>query len=257
MGNMLQRAKSIFHTNDFTALYDKGYHTGTEFKMADDLGIEVMVAIPGLASQAPDPRYNVENFSYFEHGDYYVCPHGKKLTTSGTWHKTRTYHFKRYTTRACMSCPVKDQCTKAKYGKGVQRSEYQHYINNNKERIEQNKDYYRRRQAIVEHPYGTIKRQWGFNYILTKKYKQRAEADVGLMFVAYNLRRLINILGKDIFKEYLRVLVFSFSSVFLRTWAILSHFKESVFATNISRHFFESIVNQLIFTRKLSGMAGF
>lgn len=257
MGSMLQRAKSILHTNNFTALYDKGYHTGTEFKLADDLGIEVMVAIPGLASQAPDPAYNVENFSYFEQDDYYVCPQGEKLTTPGTWHKTRTYHFKRYTTRACMRCPVKDQCTKAKYGKGVQRSEYQHYINNNKERIEQNKDYYRRRQAIVEHPYGTIKRQWGFSYILTKKYKQRAEADVGLMFVAYNLRRLINILGKDVLKAYISRLSFRFFFAITQIRAILSRFKKSVFASNISRRFFEYTANQLIFTRKLSGTAGF
>ena len=73
MGNMLQRAKSILRTNEFTALYDKGYHTGSEFKIADDLDIEVMVAIPGLASQAPNPDFNVESFSYVEDGDYYVC----------------------------------------------------------------------------------------------------------------------------------------------------------------------------------------
>jgi hypothetical protein len=42
-------------------------------------------------------------------------------------------------------------------------------INQNKERIQNNKTYYQKRQAIVEHPYGTIKRQWGFSYILTKK----------------------------------------------------------------------------------------
>ena len=158
MGNMLQRAKSILRTNEFTALYDKGYHTGSEFKIADDLDIEVMVAIPGLASQAPNPDYNVENFIYHPDGDYYVCPEDNELTTPGTWHKSSTYYFKRYTTKACMECPVKDQCSKAKYGKGIQRSEYQEYINKNKERIEQNQDYYRRRQAIVEHPYGTIKR---------------------------------------------------------------------------------------------------
>ena len=257
MGNMLRRAKSILRTNDFTALYDKGYHTGTEFKIADDLGIEVMVAIPGLASQAPNPDYNVENFTYNQDGDYYVCPQGNKLTTPGTWHKTRTYHFKRYTTSACRSCVVKDQCTKAKYGKGVQRSEYQPYINNNKERIEQNKEYYRRRQAIVEHPYGTIKRQWGFSYILTKKYKERAEADVGLMFVAYNLRRIINILGKEVFKEYLRVLVFSFLFVFGHMRAILSRFKQSVFACNINPLFFEYPANRLIFTGNLTAKVGF
>ena len=212
MGGMLQRAKAILGTNEFTALYDKGYHSGTEFKIADDLDIEVMVAIPGLASQAPDPAYNVENFSYQHDGDYYVCPQGNKLTTPGTWHKTRTYYFKRYTTKACINCPVKNQCTKAKYGKGVQRSEYQEYINRNKERIEQNQNYYRRRQAIVEHPYGTIKRQWGFSYVLTKKGIQRASADVGLMFIAYNIRRIMNILGKDELKKYLKEVVLIFSA---------------------------------------------
>ncbi len=211
MGNMLQRAKTILRTNDFTALYDKGYHTGTEFKIAHDLDIEVLVAIPGLASQAPNPAYNVENFSYDLHGDFYVCPQGNKLTTPGTWHKAKTYHFKRYTTSSCKNCPVKDQCTKAKYGKGVQRSEYQEYVNRNKEKIELNRNYYRRRQAIVEHPYGTIKRQWGFSYILTKKYKNRASADVGLMFVAYNIRRIINILGKNELRNYLKKRIFMFS----------------------------------------------
>jgi len=257
MGNMLQRAKSILHSNSFTALYDKGYHTGSEFKLAYDLGIEVMVAIPTPASQAPNPAYNVENFTYSENGDFYLCPQGKKLTTPGTWHKTRTYYFKRYTTKACMNCPVKEQCSKAKYGKGIQRSEFQHYINSNKERIEQNKDYYRKRQAIVEHPYGTIKRQWGFSYILTKKYKHRAEADVGLMFVAYNLRRIINLIGKDAFNKYLRVLVLCFLIIITHIRAILSHFRESYFKYNPIHIFFDYLLNHLTFTGKLTVMAGF
>ena len=64
MGNMLQRAKSILRTNQFTALYDKGYHTGSEFKIAQALKIETLVAIPSVAVQAPDPAYNAENFTY-------------------------------------------------------------------------------------------------------------------------------------------------------------------------------------------------
>ncbi len=47
MGNLLQRAKSILRTNDFTALYDKGYHIRSEFDIAESPGIDVMVAIPG------------------------------------------------------------------------------------------------------------------------------------------------------------------------------------------------------------------
>lgn len=257
MGGMLRRAKSILHSNEFTALYDKGYHTGSEFKTAAGLGIEIMVAIPGVAAQAPDPAYNVENFSYFEHEDYYLCPQGEKLSTPGTWHKTRTYLFKRYTTKACMNCPVKGQCTKAKYGKGVQRSEYQHYINNNKERIEQNKDYYRRRQAIVEHPYGTIKRQWGFSYILTKKYKERAEADVGLMFTAYNLRRIISIIGVDFLIAYLKALYLNIFTVLAVVKLQISNFKLPKFILYLKLYFSKIPSKKLIFGQVLNPTGGF
>ncbi|MDA3904670.1 MAG: IS1182 family transposase [Bacteroidales bacterium] len=232
MGKMLSRAKTILGSNNFTALYDKGYHTGSEFKTAADLGIDVMVAIPTVASNAPNTAYNVENFKYNADADFYVCPQGNELHTTGTWHKAKTYKFKRYTTRDCMSCPVKSECTKAKYGKGIQRSEYQEYINNNKERIEQNKDYYRKRQAIVEHPYGTIKRQWGFNYIMTKKTIKRAEADVGFIFVAYNLRRLLNIIGIEALRSYLLALFIKISLLlrqFQAFWGIQKFYGLKVF----------------------------
>ncbi len=245
MGNMLQRAKSILRTNDFTALYDKGYHTGTEFKLADDLGIDVMVAIPTVAAQAPNPDYNVANFIYNNQDDHYICPQGNKLTTPGTWHKARTYRFKRYTTRACMECPVKQECSKAKYGKGIQRSEYQQYINRNKERIENNKDYYRKRQAIVEHPFGTIKRQWGFSYIMTKKFIKRAEADVGLMFTAYNIRRIMNILGKEVFKEYMNTIIFLLISILRALWLKISRCTRLYFPNNFPYQ------NQNIFLKPL------
>ena len=226
MGSMLRRAKTILRTNEFTALYDKGYHTGSEFETADKLGINVLVAIPKVATQAPNPAYNVENFTYNQEDDYYICPQGNKLTTVGTWHKAKTYNFKRYTTKLCMECTVKEECSKAKYGKGIQRSEYQEFVENNKIRIQNNEDYYKQRQAIVEHPYGTIKRQWGFDHIMTKKYKHRAEADIGLIFIAYNLRRLMNILGTKILKEYLKLTISLFISMLLKMRFEVSQFKQ-------------------------------
>jgi len=204
MGNMLQRTKSILGHNRFTMLYDKGYHTGSEFSIADRLGIKTIVAIPTVAAQAPNPMYNVEYFRYSKTEDCYTCPENRKLTTTGKWHVAKTYKFKRYTTKACLTCPVKEECSKAKYGKGIQRSEYQELIEINKKRVKENATYYKRRQAIVEHPYGTLKRQWGFNYVITKKTIKRATADVGFMLVAYNMRRLINILGKKELVKYLR-----------------------------------------------------
>jgi len=204
MGNMLRRAKTILKSNDFTALYDKGYHNGSEFETAAGLGIDVMVAIPNVAANAPNHKYNVENFAFDKIKDCYTCPQGEIMTTNGRWHKAKTYNFKRYTTKACKTCIAKPECSAAICGKAIQRSEFQQYIDNNKKRIEQNQDYYRKRQAIVEHPYGTIKRQWGFSYILTKKGMNRASADVGFIMTAYNLRRIINIIGINTLKEYLK-----------------------------------------------------
>lgn len=72
MGGMLRRAKTILNTSDFTALYDKGYHTGSEIKAAIDMGIDIMVAIPEVASNAPDTAYNVANFIYDSPSDCLV-----------------------------------------------------------------------------------------------------------------------------------------------------------------------------------------
>ena len=203
MGGMLRRAKTILRSNDFTSLYDKGYHTGSEFKIADDLGIDVMVAVPTVAANAPTQKYNVENFVFDVINDCYTCPQGELMTTNGRWHQAKTYRFKRYTTTACKTCPAKAECSKAICGKAIQRSEFQEYVDRNKNRIKENKQLYRKRQQIVEHPYGTIKRQWGFSYIITKKYIERAEADFGFIMVAYNLRRIINIVGMQELGKYL------------------------------------------------------
>ena len=241
MGCMLRRAKSILRTNNFTALYDKGYHTGSEFETADKLGINILVAIPKVATQAPNSAYNVANFTYDKENDYYLCPQENRLTTSGKLHKAATYNFKRYTTKACKYCPVKTECSKAKYGKAIQRSEYQELIENNKINIQNNENYYKQRQAIVEHPYGrTIKRQWGFNHIMTKKYKHRAEADVGLIFIAYNLRRLMNILGTEVLKEHLRLAISLFTNALHQTRLKLSQFKQFYNFNN-----FNNFINQI------------
>lgn len=235
MGNMLQRAKTILKTNDFTALYDKGYHTGSEFKTAHDLDVDVMVGVPAIpaSSQSPDPNYNVENFTYDIQNDYYICLQGEILKSNGTWYNGKSYRFKKYKTEACKRCQVKHLCTKSISRKIVIRSEFTSYLERNKRIVKQNYDLYKKRQTIVEHPYGTIKRQWGFSYILTKKGKQRASADVGFMFIAYNLRRIINILGQNGLREYLRGLIFAFLALKGPIKHFLSHFNACKFQENL------------------------
>ena len=216
MGNMVQRAKSILRTNEFTALYDKGFHTGSELKTAQDLGVETIVAIPGVpsTSQAPNHEYNYEYFRYDKLADTYTCPQGQILRTNGSWYKEltssgNTILFKQYKTKACKLCPARSECTRSKTARLIHRSEYAEYYEVNRRNTLEKEQLYKRRQAIVEHPYGTLKRQWGFSYILTKKGMNRASSDVGFMFIAYNLRRLGNILTRDLLKEYLRYTRFS------------------------------------------------
>jgi transposase len=213
MGNMVQRAKSILRTNEFTALYDKGYHTGSELKTAQDIGIETIVAIPGVpsTSQSPDHDCNYEHFKYDSLSDTYTCPQGEVLRANGRWYTTHgrrntLISFKQYKTKACKSCPVRMKCTRSKTGRLIERSIYAENYERNRRNIEEKEQLYRRRQTIAEHPFGTIKRQWGFSYILTKKGINRASADVGFMFIAYNLRRIISILGKDQLMKYLGIL---------------------------------------------------
>jgi transposase len=205
MGNMLQRTKSILRNTTFTALFDTGYHSGSELKKADDLGINVLVNVPSTphANQIPDAKYSIGNFVYNKENDTYTCPAGETLTTNGKWYDEKRRNgkvsnkFKNYSTSKCKGCPVKSKCTKSERGRTLKRSEYTENIAANSKRMSEAKDKYRERKSIVEHPFGTMKRQWGFDHIMTKKYIIRTTADVGLVFSCYNLRRLISILGID------------------------------------------------------------
>ena len=210
MGGMLRRAKNILGHNNFTAIYDKGYHTGSEFDYANALGIDVLVAIPGASAHAPDLAFDVEHFKYNKQTDTYTCPANETLTTNGNWYAKKNgksiTQMKHYKTSACLTCDLFKKCTKNAKGRLIERSQYADLIYQNKVRIQNNYEIYRRRQAIVEHPYGVIKRQWDFYYIMTKKTIKRASADVGLIFCAYNLRRIFNLIDHNLLKQYLKVL---------------------------------------------------
>lgn len=207
MGGMVRRTKTILGSSDFTTLYDKGYHTGSEFAYADKQGVEVIVAVPNVASHAPDIRFDVEHFNYDKATDSYTCPANETLKTNDRWyskHYGKTINkIKQYKTSACKTCELQSQCTSNKNGRMIERSEHADLISANKQRHDSQPATYRRRQAIVEHPYGTIKRQWGFSYIITKRSMKHATADVGLIFTAYNLRRILNIIGIEAFRSWL------------------------------------------------------
>ncbi len=109
--------------------------------------------------------------------------------------------------------------------------------------------YYKRRQAIVEHPFGTIKRQWGFSYILTKNGIERASAYIGFMLTAYNLRRIINIIGIEQFTEYLKTVVSLIQNIIRLIKLKRANLKVLHFHLEDYRTVFKDVVKRLYLTQ--------
>jgi transposase len=181
-------------------LADKGYHTGAELLHCQQDNMITHVAYKDQPSvKHIAPAFLAESFDYDKATDSYTCPAGATLTSLGTWHNKKgeahetSFRFKTYRTAACKTCPLKNQCTKLNK-RIIQRSEYQDAVDINDNNIKQNPHYYKRRQAIVEHPFGTIKRHWGYTHTLLKGL-QKVNGEMHLIMFCYNFMRTKNILG--------------------------------------------------------------
>jgi transposase len=183
-------------------LADKGYHTGAELHRCQQENMTSHVAYKEQPSvKHISTEFLSENFEYNKATDSYTCPAGATLTSLGTWHNKKgeanetSYRFKTYRTDACKSCSLKHQCTKLPK-RIIHRSEYQDAVDINDNNIKQNPQYYKRRQAIVEHPFGTMKRHWGYTHTLLKGLK-KVNGEMNLIMFCYNFLRTTNILGFD------------------------------------------------------------
>ena len=181
-------------------LADKGYHTGAELYQCQQENMTTHVAYKEQPSvKHIDTEFLSESFEYNKATDSYRCPAGAVLTSLGTWHNKKgeanetSYRFKTYRTAACKSCSLKHQCTKLPK-RIIHRSEYQDAVDINDNNIKRNPQYYKRRQAIVEHPFGTMKRHWGYTHTLLKGL-QKVNGEMNLIMFCYNFLRTKNILG--------------------------------------------------------------
>ena len=121
---------------------------------------------------------------------------------------------------------LRSQCTKNKNGRFIERSIYQEALEENEKRVNANPEYYKIRQQIAEHQFGTLKRHWGFTYTLMKG-KQHVLSEVNLMMMVYNLRRLMSIFGVNELRSRLKSFIFCFLLEFGLKRAVLS-FKKTI-----------------------------
>lgn len=190
--------KEVIGVEKMDVLADKGYHTGEQIRQCEENNITTYISPKEPASNDPD-IFPVTSFVYNAQTNSYSCPAGQTLTTNGTWltHSSKgyksAYKFQRYNTKKCKSCELQPQCTKSKTnGRNIDRSEFAADVEQNNRRVKENPAYYKQRQQLAEHPWGTLKRQRGFDFVLTKG-RRNVLGEVSLVFIGYNLSRLFTI----------------------------------------------------------------
>jgi transposase len=233
--------KNELEVETLEVLADKGYHYSAELQKCIDANITTYVAYPDQDYKTKADGFRKEDFEYLPQEDVYICPVGEELTTNGTVYNKygkngqlqtqfRTYRLP-YAT--CQQCMCADFCLtpashKVRHGRHLERNIYEDAMVSNRRRVMNNRDKYKRRQAIVEHPYGTIKRSWGFYYTLLKG-KEKVSGEYSLVFLAYNMRRAVSILG---IKDLLERLQTAFFDI-LALWRPVERQNRSVVLENL------------------------
>jgi transposase len=108
-----------------------------------------------------------------------------------TEEKGQTIH--KYWSSNCQRCAIRDQCTSGKYRR-IRRWEHEAVVDAVEARLDKEPERMRVRREIVEHPFGTLKCWMGYTHFQTKTLK-RVSTEMSLHVLAYNLKRVMNIMG--------------------------------------------------------------
>ena len=194
LSNMASKAKDIFSDKvKISVVADTGYYNMKEIVNTIDEKTEVLIKRQKEKKSKIESGFDRRKFTFDKLNDTYTCPLG--YTVPFKWNsREEGKDYKRYICTDYLKCGKKELCTSSKTGRSINRFSDEDIIEKVDE-ITLKKNYiYKRRGSIVEHPYGTIKRHFGYTYFLTRGL-QSVNSEGSFIFFAYNLKRLINILG--------------------------------------------------------------
>ncbi len=192
LANVAKQAKSVLKTETLEAVADRGYFSSPEILACHEAGITVTLPKPLTSGAKSDGRFGKQDFAYLADEDVYRCPAGERLPYRYTNEEAGKV-LRRYWTTACSKCPLKSQCTTGPERR-VTRWEHEHLLDDVQRRLDANPQAMRQRRETVEHPFGTMKARMGATHFLMKTLPKVA-AEMALSVLAYNLTRVINILG--------------------------------------------------------------
>jgi len=192
--SMAKQAREAMGVEDLTAIADRGYFKSEEILACHEAGIAVIVPKSATSGAKAVGRFDKADFIYDAQNNEYRCPAGQRLSLR-TSCKERDLTLLRYWSSNCPSCAIKDKCTPGNERR-VSRWEHEDLLEAMQKRLDEAPDSMRIRRQTVEHPYGTIKLWMGSTHFLTKTL-DRVSTEMGLHVLAYNLKRIMKILGND------------------------------------------------------------
>src|SRR5712692_8619125 len=192
LARVAKETKATLEATNLDVVADRGYFSSEEILACEEAGITVTLPKPMTSNSKAEGRFGKQDFRYVAEEDVYICPAGERLT----YHYTNEENglvLHRYWTNACQSCATKHSCTTGKQRR-ITRWEHEHILEAVQRRLDQHPEKMRQRRETVEHPFGTIKALMGATHFLTKTLP-RVAAEMALHVLAYNLTRVMNIMG--------------------------------------------------------------
>jgi hypothetical protein len=174
------------------AVADRGYFNSEEILACEEAGITVTLPKPMTSGNKAKGRFVKADFRYVAGDDVYICPAGERLKYYYT-NQEKGLTLRRYWTNACRTCAIKHRCTTAAQRR-ITRWQHEHVLEAVQRRLDEHPEKMRQRRETVEHPFGTIKARMGATHFLMKTLP-RVATEMALHVLAYNLTRVMNILG--------------------------------------------------------------
>jgi transposase len=192
LANMAKHAKAVLKAETLDAVADRGYFNSPEILACHEAGITVTLPKPLTSGAKSEGRFGKQDFAFLPEEDAYRCPAGEKLPYRYT-NEEDGKMLRRYWTTASQNCALKSQCTTGPERR-ITRWEHEHLLEAVQRRLDANPEAMRQRRETVEHPFGTMKARMGATHFLTKTLPKVA-AEMALSVLAYNLTRVMNIVG--------------------------------------------------------------
>ena len=192
LSKMAQQARKAGGYGALTVIADRGYFSGEQILACQQAGMMPLVPKPLTSGSKAEGRFGKQDFVYLPEANAYRCPAGELLTWRFTSvEEGRTLHS--YWHSRCGECTIKAQCTTGKERR-IKRWEHEDVIDAMQQWLDRAPDAMRTRRQTVEHPFGTIKAWMGATHFLTRGLK-RVRTEMSLYVLAYNLKRMVSILG--------------------------------------------------------------